>query len=193
MHNATLSTSFFFLMIRRPPRSTLFPYTTLFRSDRILAETPALSRRARLVTLSFDPEFDDPARMAELRKHMAPRGRWSFLTAPDAAALAPVLADFGTAITIGLVGDDGMFLGGTISPGLRLSALSRAEHTAALTEVDIHVPEQVLGVDTESAIRSGVVHAAVGALREITERYAETLSKWPVLIASAAIGSLPPS
>src|SRR3989454_12303214 len=24
----------FFLMIRRPPRSTLFPYTTLFRSDR---------------------------------------------------------------------------------------------------------------------------------------------------------------
>src|SRR5256885_11981680 len=25
---------FFFLMIRRPPRSTLFPYTTLFRSQR---------------------------------------------------------------------------------------------------------------------------------------------------------------
>src|SRR2546429_9474449 len=31
---------FFFLMIRRPPRSTLFPYTTLFRSAR-----PALHRR----------------------------------------------------------------------------------------------------------------------------------------------------
>src|SRR6266853_4070882 len=28
----TLSLFFFFLMIRRPPRSTLFPYTTLFRS-----------------------------------------------------------------------------------------------------------------------------------------------------------------
>src|SRR2546426_8756191 len=27
--------SFFFLMIRRPPRSTLFPYTTLFRSHRV--------------------------------------------------------------------------------------------------------------------------------------------------------------
>src|SRR5947208_4209811 len=27
--------SFFFLMIRRPPRSTLFPYTTLFRSDQL--------------------------------------------------------------------------------------------------------------------------------------------------------------
>src|SRR5258708_27935144 len=28
---------FFFLMIRRPPRSTLFPYTTLFRSEGFLA------------------------------------------------------------------------------------------------------------------------------------------------------------
>src|SRR2546430_17421210 len=28
---------FFFLMIRRPPRSTLFPYTTLFRSAKIVA------------------------------------------------------------------------------------------------------------------------------------------------------------
>src|SRR5438876_3140761 len=28
----TISIFFFFLMIRRPPRSTLFPYTTLFRS-----------------------------------------------------------------------------------------------------------------------------------------------------------------
>src|SRR3712207_7470839 len=31
MNNTT--SIFFFLMIRRPPRSTLFPYTTLFRSD----------------------------------------------------------------------------------------------------------------------------------------------------------------
>src|SRR2546430_13559310 len=30
---------FFFLMIRRPPRSTLFPYTTLFRSHAINPET----------------------------------------------------------------------------------------------------------------------------------------------------------
>src|ERR1041384_8698725 len=35
---------FFFLMIRRPPRSTLFPYTTLFRS-RGRAAGPRLWRR----------------------------------------------------------------------------------------------------------------------------------------------------
>src|SRR2546422_4789401 len=29
----SFSSFFFFLMIRRPPRSTLFPYTTLFRSS----------------------------------------------------------------------------------------------------------------------------------------------------------------
>src|SRR3712207_7174656 len=33
---------FFFLMIRRPPRSTLFPYTTLFRSD--VDQDPVRSR-----------------------------------------------------------------------------------------------------------------------------------------------------
>src|SRR5204863_6536130 len=31
---ARVAAFFFFLMIRRPPRSTLFPYTTLFRSRR---------------------------------------------------------------------------------------------------------------------------------------------------------------
>src|SRR3712207_7098735 len=30
---------FYFLMIRRPPRSPLFPYTTLFRSTRVVAST----------------------------------------------------------------------------------------------------------------------------------------------------------
>src|SRR2546422_11393694 len=35
MRHIFLSFFFFFLMIRRPPRSTLFPYTTLFRSPRL--------------------------------------------------------------------------------------------------------------------------------------------------------------
>src|SRR3712207_7641159 len=37
---------FFFLMIRRPPRSTLFPYTTLFRSQRgpVLIACPTCGR-----------------------------------------------------------------------------------------------------------------------------------------------------
>src|SRR3712207_9145648 len=37
---------FFFLMIRRPPRSTLFPYTTLFRSVGVLLDAQQLQPRA---------------------------------------------------------------------------------------------------------------------------------------------------
>src|ERR1043166_2680974 len=37
------SSFFFFLMIRRPPRSTLFPYTTLFRSIALLVEDGRIS------------------------------------------------------------------------------------------------------------------------------------------------------
>src|SRR5438876_12423455 len=37
--------SLFFLMIRRPPRSTLFPYTTLFRSDDSFASKIAASMK----------------------------------------------------------------------------------------------------------------------------------------------------
>src|SRR2546427_5044538 len=35
-------------MIRRPPRSTLFPYTTLFRSPAAAARVPGRNRHARL-------------------------------------------------------------------------------------------------------------------------------------------------
>src|SRR2546429_9903928 len=42
--------SFFFLMIRRPPRSTLFPYTTLFRSVRYLGVGVG-----RVVAMRIDP------------------------------------------------------------------------------------------------------------------------------------------
>src|SRR2546429_728453 len=47
---ATLFLFFFFLMIRRPPRSTLFPYTTLFRSDFAKAYETMVGERG--ITLS---------------------------------------------------------------------------------------------------------------------------------------------
>src|SRR3712207_7705430 len=51
VHTTIIICFLFFLMIRRPPRSTLFPYTTLFRSP---------ARRARLGTPL--PRPDRPAR-----------------------------------------------------------------------------------------------------------------------------------
>src|SRR5688572_19306754 len=51
---------FFFLMIRRPPRSTLFPYTTLFRSSKLanILFTKELARRLEgtgVTTYSLHP------------------------------------------------------------------------------------------------------------------------------------------
>src|SRR5438034_3411958 len=48
--------SFFFLMIRRPPRSTLFPYTTLFRSQHAQALPAPPSART---DQPIPPAFDD--------------------------------------------------------------------------------------------------------------------------------------
>src|SRR5687768_18104248 len=45
LSSMSISFFFFFLMIRRPPRSTLFPYTTLFRSRRPDASPASPNRR----------------------------------------------------------------------------------------------------------------------------------------------------
>src|SRR6202047_5391489 len=44
---------FFFLMIRRPPRSTLFPYTTLFRSARAALSSVARQTARKLSVRAF--------------------------------------------------------------------------------------------------------------------------------------------
>jgi len=98
---------------------------------------------------------------------------------------ACVAADFGTALTIDLIADNGVFLGGTILPGLNLCAQALHEHTALLPLVNFeHHDNETLGKDTASAIRNGIFAMMVGALREITERYATQIGKWPPLVVS---------
>ena len=65
------------------------------RLDAALAKRPALARRVRLVTVSFDPAHDTPARMGELRGALDPKRDWRFFTAPDPSGLTRVLDDFG--------------------------------------------------------------------------------------------------
>src|SRR3712207_6973555 len=65
---------FFFLMIRRPPRSTLFPYTTLFRSRHAAAAQQHLLERERVAAHTrLDHaariEEDDPLVVPQLRRH----------------------------------------------------------------------------------------------------------------------------
>jgi type III pantothenate kinase len=95
---------------------------------------------------------------------------------------ACVVADFGTALTIDLVSDNGVFLGGTIMPGLALSAKALHEHTALLPLVELGSTDSTLGKDTQSAIRNGIFAMFRGALREVVECYATDIGRWPPLI-----------
>src|SRR5436309_6144819 len=49
-------------MIRRPPRSTLFPYTTLFRSERSYALAPEQDRHAAVIVPDAAMRRDRPDR-----------------------------------------------------------------------------------------------------------------------------------
>lgn len=103
---------------------------------------------------------------------------------------AVAVADFGTAITIDCVDDQGLFLGGTILPGLDIAAAALAEHTAALPKVKLANPKGIFGKDTVQAIRNGLVYGAVGAMREIVERFATELHKWPKLMLTGGQAEL---
>jgi len=97
---------------------------------------------------------------------------------------ACVVADFGTALTIDLVADNGVFLGGTIMPGMALAARALHEYTALLPMVEVGATKEILGKDTKSAIKNGIYAMMGGALREVTERYATDIGKWPVLVVT---------
>lgn len=95
---------------------------------------------------------------------------------------ACAVASFGTATTIDCVSSDGRFLGGAILPGLELSCRALHEHTALLPAVRPAAPRGPFARNTHDAIVSGVAYAAVGALREIVERFATELREWPCLV-----------
>src|SRR2546422_1839349 len=61
-------------MIRRPPRSTLFPYTTLFRSGRAMRQRRALLREVRAPERPYY-QARDPRRDARWSHRAAARGR----------------------------------------------------------------------------------------------------------------------
>jgi len=98
---------------------------------------------------------------------------------------AVVVADFGSAVTIDLVDEEGVFLGGCILPGFELSAKALAGGTAKLPQVEVtRRPSDPIGANTRQAINCGLYYSAVGALETAVRRYAEQLGKWPQLIVT---------
>lgn len=97
-----------------------------------------------------------------------------------------VVADFGTAVTIDLVDEKGIFIGGAICPGFHISARSLNRNTAKLPEIKIKKPASPCGKNTEDSINAGLYYSAIGTLEEIIRRYADELGRWPHTILTGA-------
>src|SRR2546430_11642279 len=79
-------------MIRRPPRSTLFPYTTLFRSETDdVRDSPALVLVEELLRAGARVQVHDPAAVETARRHLGDRVTYA-AHAYDALAGAAALA-----------------------------------------------------------------------------------------------------
>ncbi|MBH1940460.1 type III pantothenate kinase [Mobilitalea sibirica] len=86
----------------------------------------------------------------------------------------PVLViDFGTAITYDLITEDGSFIAGVTSPGLRISANALWNETAKLPEIEIAMPETILAKETVTSMQAGLVFGCIGQTEYIVKRMLE--------------------
>ncbi len=99
---------------------------------------------------------------------------------------AVVVADFGTAVTIDMVDQNGIFQGGVICPGFEISAQALKENTAQLPKTEVTKPKAPYGKNTADAINCGLYYSIIGALEEVVRRYAEQIGRWPQTIITGS-------
>jgi len=99
---------------------------------------------------------------------------------------AVVVADFGTAVTIDLVDQHGVFQGGVICPGFEISAKALRENTSLLPKVVVTRPNGPFGKNTDDAINCGLYYSIIGALEEVIRRYAEKIGRWPQTVITGS-------
>lgn len=83
-------------------------------------------------------------------------GAWSLF--PEKASL---VVDMGTCITYDFITDQGVYLGGAISPGLNMRGKAMHAFTAALPEPNTYDHAPLIGQSTEECLRSGAVNGVV--------------------------------
>lgn len=136
-------------------------------------------------TLMIGKEIPFPMDLSVEKTYKDKIGTDRVVTAAAAYAVvedAVVVADFGTAVTIDLIDESGIFLGGVIVPGFEASAQALKELTAQLPKIKMKKPKGVYGTNTEEAINCGLYYSAIATLQEIVRRFAEKIGKWPQTI-----------
>jgi cytochrome c peroxidase len=131
----------------------------LRRVDQILSERPELAQRVTLLSVSFDPERDTPARMAEVRKTLTPRTDWHFLTGATPADLQPILDDFNQPVAK-LWYADGTW-SGLFRHVLKVFLLDPDHNVRNIYSVGFFNPQLVLN-DIETVLLEEGKHAAAG-------------------------------
>jgi type III pantothenate kinase len=75
--------------------------------------------------------------------------------------------DFGTALTFTTITGKGKIIGVSIVPGLRTALKSLSQNTAKLFDVPLEMPASALGINTVTAIQSGVVIGYEGLVKHM--------------------------
>lgn len=101
-----------------------------------------------------------------------------------------IVIDSGTATTFDVVGPDGGFEGGIISPGINLSMRALHDAAAQLPRIAIQKPPQVIGQDTISAMQSGVFWGYVDLIDGLVVRVREEYGAPLTVIATGGVASL---
>jgi type III pantothenate kinase len=101
-----------------------------------------------------------------------------------------ILIDSGTATTFDVVGADGAFEGGVISPGINLSMQALHSAAARLPRVAIAKPAHVIGKGTVEAMQSGVFWGYVALIEGLIERIKREYPAPLQVIATGGVASL---
>ena len=84
-----------------------------------------------------------------------------------------IVVDYGTATTYDLVSEDGTFLCGVTSPGIRTSADALFKGAAKLPEVEIKKPDTILAKDTITSIQAALFYGGIGQSEYIIRKMKE--------------------
>lgn len=101
-----------------------------------------------------------------------------------------IVADFGTATTLTIVDEGGLYMGGAILPGVRIMAEALKRETDRLPAVQPFIPQEAIGRETVSAINSGIIYGTAGAIERLREEFEKELGKTLILITTGGNGPL---
>lgn len=101
-----------------------------------------------------------------------------------------VVIDFGTATNIEVLDKDGFFIGGIIAPGVQTSAQALFSRASRLATIDLVAPEMPIGVDTETAIQSGIVLGEADRVDGLVRRVFAQIGYEATVVATGGLASL---